>query len=207
VLALARDLRKELERTSSRRTRQSVRAMLMVHFPLHAKTEVATTARRAMSCKTACSRLHIHSAALGCGLSVILKYIDERNAQGASNVKRAIRKVIELIGQFPHGGSSIWEEEVRVVPVGHYPYAVYWLVTRREAAILHIRHPPRRGGGVGAFSSSRVSEIAACRMASLSGSGWLVLYAKRKRSSRDHTACKPITHSGKSGTPRPGHLG
>jgi plasmid stabilization system protein ParE len=96
-----------------------------------------------MSCKTACSRLHIHSAALGCGLSVILKYIDERNAQGASNVKRAIRKVIELIGQFPHGGSSTGEEEVRVVPVGHYPYAVYWLVTRREAVILHIRHTPR----------------------------------------------------------------
>jgi plasmid stabilization system protein ParE len=118
-----------------------------------------------------------------------LKYIDERNAQRAANVKRAIRKVIELIGQFPHGGSSIGEEEVRVVPVGHYPYAVYWLVTRREAVILHIRHTPRRGGGVGAFSSSRVSEIAACRMASLSGSGWLVLYAKRKRSSRDHTAC------------------
>jgi toxin ParE1/3/4 len=110
-----------------------------------------------MSCKTACSRSHIHSAALGCGLSVILKYIDECNAQGAANVKRAIRKVIELIGQFPHGGSSIGEEEVRVVPVGHYPYAVYWLVTRREAVILHIRHTPRRGGGVGAFSSSRVS--------------------------------------------------
>jgi plasmid stabilization system protein ParE len=88
--------------------------------------------------------------------------MDERNAQGAANVKRAIRKVIELIGQFPHGGSSIGEEEVRVVPVGHYPYADYWPVTRREAVILHIRHNPRRGGGVGAFSSSRVSEIAAC---------------------------------------------
>jgi toxin ParE1/3/4 len=80
-------------------------------------------------------------------LKALLEYIDERNPQGADNVKGAVRRVIELIGQFPHGGRSIGEDEVRVVPVGHYPYAVYWAVTGHEAVILHIRHTAQREWG------------------------------------------------------------
>jgi plasmid stabilization system protein ParE len=37
-------------------------------------------------------------------LCTILAYIESRNPQGATNVARAVRKAIELIGQFPHSG-------------------------------------------------------------------------------------------------------
>jgi plasmid stabilization system protein ParE len=37
-------------------------------------------------------------------LAEILKYIDERSPRGAQNVKRAVRKAIELIGEFSEGG-------------------------------------------------------------------------------------------------------
>jgi toxin ParE1/3/4 len=37
-------------------------------------------------------------------LGEILKYIDERSPRGAHNVKRSIKRTIELIGQFPQAG-------------------------------------------------------------------------------------------------------
>jgi plasmid stabilization system protein ParE len=39
-------------------------------------------------------------------LRSILEYIDERNPRGTQNVKRAIRKTIELIGEYPEGGRA-----------------------------------------------------------------------------------------------------
>ena len=58
----------------------------------------------------------------------ILKYIDERSPQGARNVKRTIRKTIELIGQIPLSGRDAKEQGARVLPAGRYPYLIYWLV-------------------------------------------------------------------------------
>jgi plasmid stabilization system protein ParE len=37
-------------------------------------------------------------------LAWILDYIDERSPRGARNVKRAIQKTIQLIGDFPESG-------------------------------------------------------------------------------------------------------
>jgi plasmid stabilization system protein ParE len=58
-------------------------------------------------------------------LQSILQYIDERSALGARNVKRAIRKTIELIGEFPEGGRRAGEQQVRVLPAGRYPYLIF----------------------------------------------------------------------------------
>jgi toxin ParE1/3/4 len=80
-------------------------------------------------------------------LKKILQYIDERNPQGADSVKRGLRKVTGLIGQFPHGGRSAGEDDVRVVPVGRFPYAVYWVASGSEVVIVHIRHTAQREWG------------------------------------------------------------
>jgi plasmid stabilization system protein ParE len=77
-------------------------------------------------------------------LQSILQYIDERSPLGARSVKRAIRKTIELIGEFPEGGRRAGEQAARVLPAGRYPYLIYWSVEGGEAWIVHIRHASRR---------------------------------------------------------------
>jgi toxin ParE1/3/4 len=74
----------------------------------------------------------------------ILAYIESSSPQGASNVARAIHKTIELIGQFPEAGRLAGEKATRVLPVGRYPYLIYWTVEHGNAWIVHIRHTARR---------------------------------------------------------------
>jgi plasmid stabilization system protein ParE len=77
-------------------------------------------------------------------LGAILLYIERHSPQGARNVMRAMRKTIELIGQFPQSGRHAGEQGTRVLPVGRYPYLIYWSVEGDEASIVHIRHTARR---------------------------------------------------------------
>jgi toxin ParE1/3/4 len=77
-------------------------------------------------------------------LRSILQYIDERSARGARNVKRAIKRIIGLIGEFPESGRTSGIAEVRVLPVGRYPYLIYWTVEANEVLLVHVRDG-RRG--------------------------------------------------------------
>jgi toxin ParE1/3/4 len=77
-------------------------------------------------------------------LVAIFEYLDVRSPQGASNVKRSIRKAVELIGQFPHGGRRTHGHDTRVLPAGRYPYLIYWSVEAGDVWLLHIRHTARR---------------------------------------------------------------
>ena len=77
-------------------------------------------------------------------LQSILQYIDERSPLGARNVKRAIQKTIELVGEFPQGGREAGVQATRVLPAGRFPYLVYWSIEGGEVWIVHIRHARRR---------------------------------------------------------------
>jgi plasmid stabilization system protein ParE len=77
-------------------------------------------------------------------LVAILQYLDTRSPPGARNVGQAIRRTIELIGQFPQGGRRADVEEVRVLPAGQYPYLIYWSIEDGDAWLVHIRHAARR---------------------------------------------------------------
>jgi plasmid stabilization system protein ParE len=77
-------------------------------------------------------------------LSTILSYIEQNSPQGARNVARAVSKTIQLIAEFPQSGRLVGEQGTRVLPVGRYPYLIYWSVKGGEAWILHIRHTARR---------------------------------------------------------------
>ena len=68
----------------------------------------------------------------------------KRSPQGAGNVKQAIKKTIEFIGWYPQVGRYVDFEETRVLPVGRYPYLIYWSVRAGEVWIVHIRHAFRR---------------------------------------------------------------
>jgi toxin ParE1/3/4 len=77
-------------------------------------------------------------------LVAVLNYLDERSPQDARNVKRAIRKNIELIGTLPDSGRRSGILDIKVLPAARYPYLVYWSVEAGEAWIVHIRHAARR---------------------------------------------------------------
>jgi toxin ParE1/3/4 len=77
-------------------------------------------------------------------LAEILEYLDRQNPGGARNVHRAIRRTIELIGQFPEAGRRTQVGETRVLPTGRYPFLIYWTINADEVWLVHIRHAARR---------------------------------------------------------------
>lgn len=77
-------------------------------------------------------------------LDDILEYLSTRSPQGARNVKRALRRTLDLIGRFPESGRVTGEQGTRVLPLSHYPYLVYWIVEDGQAWVVHIRHGARR---------------------------------------------------------------
>jgi toxin ParE1/3/4 len=77
-------------------------------------------------------------------LTQILAYLIERSPGGARNVRSAIDRTIQLIGEHPHAGRLAGEQGTRVLPAGRYPYLIYWSIEAGEAWIVHIRHAARR---------------------------------------------------------------
>ena len=77
-------------------------------------------------------------------LRAILTHLNQLSPHGARNVGRALRKTIGLIDQFPDSGRFAGEQNARVLPVGRYPYLIYWANEGGEAWIVHIRHAARQ---------------------------------------------------------------
>jgi toxin ParE1/3/4 len=77
-------------------------------------------------------------------LSRILDYLDERSPCGALNVKLAIRRAVDAIGENPGIGRPTGRGGMRGMPVGRYPYLIYWTVEANEVRVIHIRHGARK---------------------------------------------------------------
>jgi plasmid stabilization system protein ParE len=62
----------------------------------------------------------------------------------AVSVERRIRTIVELIAQFPSSGRMLEERPgIRVIPLGNYPYKIFYAVAGGELIILHVRHGAR----------------------------------------------------------------
>lgn len=78
-------------------------------------------------------------------LAEIGHYLAERSPTGAVAVERRIRTVIELIAQFPASGRIVHARpDVSVIPLGNYPYRIFYTASGDELIILHIRHSARK---------------------------------------------------------------
>jgi plasmid stabilization system protein ParE len=78
-------------------------------------------------------------------LDQILSYIAERSPSGARNVEARFRHVFELIGRYPEAAERVEQRpDVRRMPLGRYPYAVYYEIGREEVTVLRIMHGARR---------------------------------------------------------------
>ena len=78
-------------------------------------------------------------------LDEIHAYILQRSKQGAESVVRRIESTVELIGDYPGYGRKLkTRANFRVLPVGKYPYRVYYAVEADAVVIVHVRHTSRR---------------------------------------------------------------
>jgi toxin ParE1/3/4 len=77
-------------------------------------------------------------------LAKILNYLDERSPRGALGVRLAIKRTIDTISHNPSIGHPTAIRAIRGIPVGRYPYLVFWTVEGDEIWVLHIRHGARR---------------------------------------------------------------
>ncbi len=60
-------------------------------------------------------------------------------------VERRLRLVVAHIARWPESmRRSTYRPDVRVAPLGHYPYKIFYRVTPSAVEILHIHHTARR---------------------------------------------------------------
>ena len=85
-----------------------------------------------------------HSPRAVADLADIGDYISKQNPPAATAVERRIRTIVELIAHFPASGRTLEERpDVRVIPLGIYPYRLFYTASGGELIILHIRHSSR----------------------------------------------------------------
>jgi plasmid stabilization system protein ParE len=78
-------------------------------------------------------------------LAAIADYLTERSLQGALAVERRIREVIDRLAEFPGMGRELTQRPgVRAMPLGRYPYLIFYTALENELVVLHVRHASRR---------------------------------------------------------------
>jgi toxin ParE1/3/4 len=78
-------------------------------------------------------------------LRAIADYIAERRPSGAVSVIRRIEATVALIGRHPGVGRKVRARSgVFALPVGKYPYRVYYMNDGNNAIVVHVRHAARK---------------------------------------------------------------
>jgi len=77
-------------------------------------------------------------------LDEILAYIADRNAAAAASVRARVEDLVEQLSNFPFLAQETELKGVRRVPLGSYPYNIFYIVDVDEIVILRIRHGARR---------------------------------------------------------------
>ena len=73
----------------------------------------------------------------------IFSYIEEKSAQGARTVKRAIKNAIQMIASHPRIGRLTDESDVYELVVPRQHYKIYYKIDTENILIIHIRHTSR----------------------------------------------------------------
>jgi toxin ParE1/3/4 len=76
-------------------------------------------------------------------IAEILEYLHERNPLAAAEVSKRLDSVVGRLRQFPNTGRLVAGVQVRVTPLGRYPYLVFFAVNGNDVQILHVRHGAR----------------------------------------------------------------
>lgn len=76
-------------------------------------------------------------------LDRIAQYIARDNPQAAATVGNRVEQLIGRLAEFPQMAYATDEEGVHVVPVGRFPYLLFYSVKDGEVIVLHVRHAAR----------------------------------------------------------------
>jgi plasmid stabilization system protein ParE len=85
-----------------------------------------------------------YTATAAVELDQILAYLAERNRSAAAALALRIETTISGLVEFPEMAQMTDEPGTRRMPVGRYPFLIFYTVEGDELVILHIRHTARR---------------------------------------------------------------
>src|SRR5262245_44337250 len=71
-------------------------------------------------------------------------YLSERNVSAAKRVVARVEQTIRNLGAFPEMAQQTGEPGTRRMPVGRYPFMLFYTIAADEIVILHVRHGARR---------------------------------------------------------------
>ena len=77
-------------------------------------------------------------------LTAIEAYISQHNPAAARRVLAAIKSSIDGLEQFPKLGLPIDDSLRYRLPIGRFPYLVFYRLAEAEILILHVRHAARK---------------------------------------------------------------
>lgn len=74
----------------------------------------------------------------------IFAYLSERNVAAAKRVVARVERTIQNLRDFPEMAQAADEVGARRMPVGRFPFIVFYSIEGDEVVILHVRHGARR---------------------------------------------------------------
>jgi toxin ParE1/3/4 len=78
-------------------------------------------------------------------LDEILGFLSERTQLGAAHVEARLRRAFAHIVNFPEAAQAVEQRPgVRRLPLGRYPYVIYFEIGRDTVTVLRILHGARR---------------------------------------------------------------
>jgi toxin ParE1/3/4 len=77
-------------------------------------------------------------------LDELLAYIADRNTTAAASIRARVEALVEQLSNFPFLAQETELKGIRSVPLGSYPYNIFYTVEADEIVILRIRHGARR---------------------------------------------------------------
>lgn len=79
-------------------------------------------------------------------LEEIFAYIASRNPKAAAAVVAGVEQVVAWISDFPQMGYLI-EDNIRLLPIGRYPFLIFYTADEDEVIVRNVRHAARRRPG------------------------------------------------------------
>jgi plasmid stabilization system protein ParE len=89
-------------------------------------------------------KVHFTTPALAY-LDLLAAYLSLHYTSIAPSVEARIHAVIAHIAEWPEGAPIVAQRAgIRMMPLGRYPYKIYYRVTAERLEILRIRHTAQR---------------------------------------------------------------
>ena len=77
-------------------------------------------------------------------MSDILDHVQAHSPQGAANVNRRLKAIIDLLADYPESGRATNRGDLRRIVANPYPYVIFYRTDATGIVIHGVRHAARR---------------------------------------------------------------